>query len=486
MSDRLMLNPTEKQLAAALRRTAGVVNRANPNGRKFERTPVGWQRWARACLREPAGRQSMTTTGSYVRLELVLAWWSDPFGRKHVRVSGRTPYRYLTGLRTQAALKRLPPLWHVYQNAFLRYRQAETKTPPLLVACRCGAVGSPQSLAWTGECCGPCHDRRQEGGTPAGGFGPVRGLQPRPGTLAFTPDGTALFAQDASSRATLTELRTGNRRIATVPGGYRSDFLSVAFTADGTAAVLGCYGGRVLHWRLSESNAAVITEKAAAAGSVLSPDGLQLAHTYGNRVRTYDLSATPTTSRSYPCEASALTGRFTADGRLLVFHVDGSVWEYPEGARAGELVRGDCLRGWRKVQSEYRGVGFAADGSAVAVSERTETAGRTIRVLPLPDGKAVDFPIPKWHDPAALVFSPCKSVLASGGKDGWVGLWDLPAGKNPVWVQPVPENPVESVSALAFSPTGDTLAVGFPSWGEAPSVYLIPWRALRGRPAAEA
>ena len=43
----------------------------------------------------------------------------------------------------------------------------------LVVACRCGFAGTPDSLAWMGDRCGPCSDRAQEG-LPELGFPVVR------------------------------------------------------------------------------------------------------------------------------------------------------------------------------------------------------------------------------------------------------------------------------------------------------------------------
>src|SRR5262249_50176473 len=43
------------------------------------------------------------------------------------------------------------------------FRRTSGERIQVLTACGCGEVGMPAPLVWTGDCCGPCHDRRQEG-----------------------------------------------------------------------------------------------------------------------------------------------------------------------------------------------------------------------------------------------------------------------------------------------------------------------------------
>ena len=70
-----------------------------------------------------------------------------------------------------------------------------------------------------------------------------------------------------------------------------------------------------------------------------------------------------------------------------------------------------------------------------------------------------------------LVFSPDGKILASGGHRREIRLWDVAFGEIRLWdvdtsrqiaVMPAPEG---SVTALAFSPDGKTLASGS-SWGK--------------------
>src|SRR5207244_2161095 len=66
----------------------------------------------------------------------------------------------------------------------------------LIALCDCGALGTPAELGWAGGSCGPCHDHREEHGTPlAAGDGPpaLHGEYPV-GAVVFSPSGRTVVA----------------------------------------------------------------------------------------------------------------------------------------------------------------------------------------------------------------------------------------------------------------------------------------------------
>src|SRR4051794_36631956 len=70
----------------------------------------------------------------------------------------------------------------------------------------------------------------------------------------------------------------------------------------------------------------------------------------------------------------------------------------------------------------------------------------------------------------ALAMSP-DGLLASGGADGTVRLWDT---KTAALEQTLPSNALGSIAALAFSPDGADIAVGYHGRPGAPATDVLP------------
>jgi hypothetical protein len=112
------------------------------------------------------------------RIDVVVAWWGDPIGRRHWHIACAA----VTGLPPGDTLAEMGwgpapagddhPLAHIAPPLSFLWRVAGQRREPFVV-CRCGFAGSPASLAWMGEMCGPCFDREQEG-LPALGIDPWR------------------------------------------------------------------------------------------------------------------------------------------------------------------------------------------------------------------------------------------------------------------------------------------------------------------------
>jgi hypothetical protein len=112
------------------------------------------------------------------RAAVLLTRWTDPLGQSHWLVECLYNHSYgqldQTG-RTVGQWKEtyLHPLHRVAPiDRFVERKVPRGLAQPLLV-CACGAVGSPEALAWRGTQCGPCHDREQDGDPPLGPFVPA-------------------------------------------------------------------------------------------------------------------------------------------------------------------------------------------------------------------------------------------------------------------------------------------------------------------------
>src|SRR5207302_2382916 len=108
-----------------------------------------------------------------------LAWWTDHVGRKHFRVVGHRAKFNRPHLKNilDPAGQGWPPLALVYPD-YLFFKTCRGERV-LTAVCACGVFGPPERLAWMGNCCGPCHDGREEGREP-------ERLGPDPRTTALT------------------------------------------------------------------------------------------------------------------------------------------------------------------------------------------------------------------------------------------------------------------------------------------------------------
>lgn len=144
-----------------------------------------------------------------------------------------------------------------------------------------------------------------------------------------------------------------------------------------------------------------------------------------------------------------------ADQKLLL-------WQMPEGKLLHTLAP----------KATVRALAAAPDGKLLA-------AGGEDGAVQLWDA-AAGKPADRLEGPAdwvvSLAFSPDGKLLAAGGYDGKVHLWEVPSGKklleapaSPPPPDKAPPKPKNVVWALAFAPDGKQLAVG----GSDPAIHLV-------------
>jgi hypothetical protein len=137
---------------------------------------------------------------------------------------------------------------------------------------------------------------------------------------------------------------------------------------------------------------------------------------------------------------------FAPDGKMLA-SADRTTLRFWDLATRQERLRRIDLKGFPKQKS----LAWSPDGKVIAVSCTGQPQSLTLWE-PATGDKLRQF---RGHNGniSALVFAPDAKLLATGGEDGTVRLWDLATGKDRVLAERL-----RKITALAFAGNGGTLA----------------------------
>jgi hypothetical protein len=465
--DCFLLDPSPEALVAAM---VEAVETANKRCRKGLLKPdeTAFRRLAKDITARPEGVERRcrvagkgTRQRSAARATLLgVAWWTDPVGRRHVRVVGRRllPFSEFHLNRFGPPDAETPPLVLIDpDHCFVRHRPG--RAPELLVCCECGATGSPAEVAWVVGRCGPCHDWAEEHGRPrarrpaviAGHRGAIVGVgfSTSGESLVTACDGGVLQTGDRFQRELRSETVFEKSDIAPFRLGFACNGRHVVVSSHERGVTwYTAETGRVLHtwdaarrYHLGYGCLALSADGRRLAGSefmvmhvwdttqphdpsllgdsmgefdvlALSPDGSLLAAAAGQGTLAClgptDF-ATPRWNTSL--YVHALT--FSPDGRTLAVGtgpVEGLVLLDPADGRTLRIMN---------TSSVVRVIAFTPDGRTLAAAG----VDRVIRFWEVATGELLGGLEGHLGTVTALAFSPDGSLLASGGADGLVRLW---------------------------------------------------------------
>jgi sugar lactone lactonase YvrE len=329
-----------------------------------------------------------------------------------------------------------------------------------LAACRCGAVGTPESLGWMGDTCGPCFDRRADGAPPTGGFGQYSGWSSALARFAFAPDGRFLVGPAANN-----SLRAVNRFDESAVQAKRKIVGYVAGLAcDATATTVLYQDGTALRWEYETGETrALIGPHGTYGRGALAPDGSRAVFLSYMTSITVDLTAKrPEYARHDPALYTAVA--FAPDGkRLFATAQPGALVELNPETLSPTVLRPDPFDAAPQSYTAPGDIAVAPDGSAVLLRrDQWQPRRSLVRHVPLSGGRVVDLRVPDWHRPTAMAYSRDGGhAVTADSEGGWVGFWDVASGKSLGYVRAVLEDLAWRCGQVEFAPDGSAVAVSY-------------------------
>lgn len=262
--------------------------------------------------------------------------------------------------------------------------------------------------------------------------------------LAFLPDGHSLIlaAEDGRVRQWNTEGRTTLERLE----GHDTEVWSLAFSPQGDRLISSADDHRIKEWDPRSGTVTKLLQghTALVAGVAVSPDGTRLASAgFDRTVRIWDLRTGGALAVLKGHEDRVRAVAFSPDGRTVASASSDRT------VRIWDVNSGELLHVFRGHEDTVLAIAFHPGGRYLVSSSDDEM----IRGIDVGSGTEVFCLDDSWKS-FALAFSPDGSLLASGGGDGRISLWDTRTRARTLSMKASDH----CVYGLAFSPDGMRIA----------------------------
>ncbi len=423
--DERRIDPTADDLVALLDRATRRAN-AHLRTHQVRRGTAAWRRFVREQSKKPEGHAEFRggRRDRYSAL-VTVAWWTDPLGRRHWRVTGGRLYDWHDVWPVRSPFD-AHALWHVYPDRLMLLRRGDREV--LGAFCACGAAGPLAAIGWAGDCCGPCHDRREEG------------LPPLPAVdIPLT-------------------LRRHTARVT-----------HLCFTAD-NRLLSGGSDGRIVLWDLESGASRVLRHRSGqlVGHLTVSAKGLVAATMLGtNHICLADLSANPKDWRTLELRMDFVFGlTFTPDGGRLVVACNQGLWLLDPMAEGGapEVMHPESEPSWISFRGNpwdatlYRFHEMAVDHVDMRTGERT-------RIRPACRNDYEELELDDLEEESEQVAGGGVASSPDGQWFAAVGCWDGVAGvhlhhaPSGSWWPLQPGRRTVAARAVHFTPAGELLYV---------------------------
>jgi len=269
-------------------------------------------------------------------------------------------------------------------------------------------------------------------------------------SIAFAPDGKLLASGSRDSTIKLWDPKTG-KDLRTLAGDPDDAVFGVAFSPDGKRLAAAKLIPTIHLWDVATGKElrALIGHSSPHFSTTLSADGKLIA-SWGedNKIHLWNMEAGK--------EFVILSGHsnlvrsvaFSPDGKLL------ASGGFDKTIKLWDVQAGKELRTMKGHAAEVYVVVFSPDGKLIA----SGSGDTTIKLWNVETGRELEPLTTNFsEDVRSVVFSPnWKQIAAIGRSDSTIYLWDSKRGRKPVALT----GHSREVRAIAFSPDGKLLASG--------------------------